>query len=195
MKYFLSIMILLLFIASAGYSQQEGWKLDKAHSSVTFSVRHMVISEVTGKFEDFEITLNSSKKDFTDAQLRASIKSASLNTDVPQRDTHLKSDDFFNVEKYPEITFTSSSVKKLDDSNYKITGNLTIRDVTKEVTFDATYNGTVAMGKSLHAGWQATTTINRFDYKLMWNKTLEGGGLIVGENVKITLNLEFTKPK
>jgi polyisoprenoid-binding protein YceI len=109
------------------------------------------------------------------------------------RDGHLKSDDFFNAEKFPEINFKSTSFEKLGDNKYKITGDLTIRDVTKNVTFDATLNGTLKTDRGVLAAWKATTTINRFDYNLKWSKTLETGGLAVGKDVIITLNLELNK--
>ena len=172
---------------------QDGWQLDKAHASVIFSVKHMVISEVTGSFKDFNVSLKSTKDDFSDASVEGTIQVASINTDNSMRDGHLKSDDFFNAEKYPQIKFKSSSFEKTGDGKYKIIGDLTIRDVTKKATFDATLIGVIHMGAETHAGWKVTTTINRFDYNLKWNKTLETGGLIVGQDVTITLNLEFKK--
>ena len=105
----------------------------------------------------------------------------------------MKSDDFFNAEKYPEIRFKSTAFEKVGENEFKITGDLTIRDVTKKVTFDAIFNGTLKTQRGLLAAWKATTTINRFDYNLKWNKTVETGGLIVGKDVTITLNLEFYK--
>jgi polyisoprenoid-binding protein YceI len=172
---------------------QSEWRLDKAHSSITFTVQHMVISSVTGSFKDFAITLKSAKNDFSDATVQSTIKVASLSTDNDRRDNHLRSDDFFNAEKYPEINFKSTSFEKLSDTKYKITGDLTIRDVTKNVTFDAVLNGTLKTDRGMLSAWKATTTINRFDYNLKWNKTIETGGLIVGQDVIITLNLELMK--
>jgi polyisoprenoid-binding protein YceI len=174
-------------------SAQSEWRLDKAHSSITFTVQHMVISSVTGSFKDFAITLKSAKNDFSDATVQSTIKVASLSTDNDRRDNHLRSDDFFNAEKYPEINFKSTSFEKLSDTKYKITGDLTIRDVTKNVTFDAVLNGTLKTDRGMLSAWKATTTINRFDYNLKWNKTIETGGLIVGQDVIITLNLELMK--
>jgi polyisoprenoid-binding protein YceI len=153
----------------------------------------MVISNVTGSFKDYTIDLKSEKDDFSDAEVQSTIKVGSLSTDNAMRDNHLKSDDFFNAEKYPEIKFKSTSFEKLSDTKYKITGDLTIRDVTKNVTFDATLNGTLKTNRGLLSAWNATTTINRFDYNLKWNKTVETGGLIVGQDVVITLNLELNK--
>lgn len=190
MKRILSFFTAVFFAASLSFSQT-AWTVDKAHSSITFSVSHMVISEVSGKFKDFDIALKSSKADFSDASVTSVIKAASISTDNDKRDNHLKSDDFFNAGQYPEIRFKSDSFEKVGDNKYKITGDLTIRDVTKKVTFDAVLNGTMkAMGKTI-AAWKATTVVNRFDYNLKWNMAIEGGGLIVGKDVTITLNLEL----
>jgi polyisoprenoid-binding protein YceI len=170
------------------------WKLDKAHSGVNFSIKHMVISEVTGNFKDFTITATSDKDDFSDLSVESTIKVASINTENDGRDKHLKSDDFFNAEKFPEIKFKSTSTEKVGDKNYKITGDLTIREITKKVTFDAVYNGTVkAPWGATIAAFKATTTINRFDYNLKWNKAIETGGLVAGDMVNIVLNIELNK--
>ena len=192
MKRTISVFIAII-IAAAFASAQSDWKLDKAHSSVTFTVRHMVISDVTGSFKDFTISLKSEKDDFSDATVQSTIKVGSISTDNTMRDNHLKSDDFFNAEKFPEINFKSTSFEKLSETKYKITGDLTIRDVTKNVTFDATLNGTLKTSRGTLSAWKATTTINRFDYNLKWNKTIESGGLIVGQDVVITLNMELNK--
>ena len=188
-----TIILLTIFIATAFAPAQSVWKLDKVHSSITFTVKHMVISEVTGSFKDFTIALKSEKDDFSNAEVQSTIKVGSLSTDNTMRDNHLKSDDFFNAEKFPEINFKSTSFEKLGDNKYKITGDLTIRDVTKNVTFDATLNGTLKTDRGMLSAWKATTTINRFDYNLKWSKTLETGGLMVGQDVIITLNLELNK--
>jgi polyisoprenoid-binding protein YceI len=192
MKKMIFVFLAIFSLTTIGTAQSE-WKFDKVHSSVTFSIRHMVISSVTGSFKDFSIVLKSDKEDFSDAMVMGTIQVASISTDNDYRDKHLKSDDFFNAEKFPEIKFKSTKFEKLDDNKYKITGDLTIRDVTKEVTFDAILNGTLKTEKGLLSAWKATTTINRFDYNLKWNKTIESGGLIVGQDVTITLNLELNK--
>lgn len=186
----------LFFVAlSAGNLQAQpiDWKLDKAHSNVTFAVTHMVISEVTGTFRDYEISVRTSQDDFSDASIQAVINVASIDTDNERRDGHLKSDDFFSAEKFPEIRFTSKSIEKIDEKNYKIHGDLTIRDITKPVTFDAVFNGRLKMGKAERVGWKATLTIDRFDFGLQWDRTIEAGGLVVGKEVKITVNLELTR--
>jgi len=195
MKYIVSLVLCSALIVAMAGAQTSGWRLDRAHSSINFSIKHMVISEVTGKFGDFDITFTSSKDDFSDATVEATIKMNSINTEASGRDNHLKSDDFFNAEKFPEIKFKSTSFKKTGDNAYKIIGDMTIRDSTKPVTFDAVYNGNAVTGKNIHSGWKATTTINRFDFGLKWNRMLETGGLVAGDKVNITLNLEFVKEK
>ena len=190
----LGILALALSMSAQTKEQAKGWKVDNSHTSISFTVPHMVISEVTGNFREFSINVTSSKPDFSDLSVDASIKVASISTDNEMRDNHLKSDDFFNAEKYPVITFKSSSVAQIDPKHYKITGDLTIRDVTKKVTFDAVFNGMVKSpwGQTV-AVWKASTVINRFDYNLKWNKTIESGGLVAGDQVTINMNVELTK--
>jgi len=193
MKYF-SILLLLMVLLISPLHGQSAWTLDNVHSGITFGVKHLVISTVTGNFKDFAVKFTSEKSDFSDAAVTATINVASISTDNDKRDAHLKSDDFFNAEKYPHITFQSTSFEKIADDKFKVTGNLTIRDVTKKVTFDAVYNGSIKTpwGKTVMS-WTATTMINRFDYNLKWDKTIESGGLIVGKDVTVTLNFEFNK--
>jgi polyisoprenoid-binding protein YceI len=191
----ISLMACIFILTTAAvFSGDKGWTLDKAHSNIGFSVKHMVISRVTGNFKKFDVLFNATKDDFTDGYVEATIDAASINTDNEKRDQHLQSDDFFNAAKYPQIKFKSSSFRKIGGSKYQITGAMTIRDVTKQVTFDAEYNGTVKSpwGATV-CSWSATTSINRFDYNLKWSKAIETGGLIVGDMVTITLDLEFTK--
>jgi polyisoprenoid-binding protein YceI len=195
MKRFKLLLLMTLLISMSALAQKTAWKLDRSHSSVEFSIRHFVISEVTGRFKDFDISVNASKPDFTDAEIEATIKVTSINSDNEKRDGHLRTDDFFNAEKFPEIKFKSASFEKVGENKYKITGDLTIRDVTKKVTFDAIYNGSIkSPWGALVTSWKATIAVNRFDYGLKWNKTIEAGGLIAGDTVIITLNLELTKP-
>lgn len=190
MKRISSILVTLIFAASFG-TAQSNWTMDQAHSSITFKISHMVISHVIGSFKEFSIALNSAKDDFSDASVDGVIKVASISTDNTMRDNHLKSDDFFNAEKFPEIHFKSTSFQKTGDNKYSIVGDLTIRDVTKKVTFDAELNGVMKTPQGLLASWTATTTVDRFDYNLKWNKAIETGGLIVGKDATVTLNMEF----
>ncbi|MGA2624645.1 MAG: YceI family protein [Bacteroidota bacterium] len=187
-------LIAIMLTLAGGLSAQTVWKADKVHSKVNFSVSHMVISEVTGDFKDFDATLTSSKDDFSDAVIDATIQMASVNTDNDKRDAHLKSDDFFNVEKFPTMTFKSTNIEKTGPGTFKITGNLTMRDVTKPVVLDTKLIGqTKTPWGATAAGFKATTVIDRFEFGTKWNKALETGGLIVGKDVTVTLLFEFDK--
>jgi polyisoprenoid-binding protein YceI len=195
MKRFILFFALTIVSVVSLMAQKPAWTLDKAHSSIAFSVRHMVISEVIGNFKDFDVTFTSTKDDYSDATVDATIKVTSINTDNERRDGHLKTDDFFNAEKFPQIKFKSTSFEKVGENKYKLTGDLTIRDVTKKVTFDAVYNGTIkAPWGATVSSWKATSSVNRFDFGLKWNKAIDTGGLIAGDIVTITLNLELNKP-
>ena len=170
------------------------WNVDKAHSSVKFNVSHLVISEVEGSFKDYEGIITSGKEDFSDAVINFSVNASSINTDNEMRDNHLKSDDFFNSVKYPSIIFKSTSFTKVSGNKYQLVGDLTIRDVTKRVTFDVEYGGSANDGYgNTKAGFKATSAINRFDYGLKWNAITEAGGMTVGSNVKLILNLQFAR--
>jgi polyisoprenoid-binding protein YceI len=177
------------------FTQAPKWVLDKAHTNVRFSVSHLVVSDVEGSFKSFDGSMSSTKPDFTDAVINFTVDVSSINTDNENRDKHLQSDDFFSASKFPQIKFASNSFQSLGSNKYKLTGDLTIRDVTKTVSFDVTYGGIInfaAMGGT-HAGFKAKTTINRFDYNLKWDKTTEAGGLVVGKDVEITLNIDMKK--
>jgi polyisoprenoid-binding protein YceI len=181
--------------SSAQYNKVQAgtWVVDKPHTNVKFSVAHLVISDVDGNFKSFDGTMESSKPDFSDAKITFSADVNSINTDNEMRDNHLKSDDFLNAAKFPQIKFVSSSFTPQGDNKYKLVGNLTIRDVTKSVTFDVKYGGTVVAMGGTHAGFKATTKIDRFDYNLKWSKTTEAGGLVAGKEVEITINADFKK--
>jgi polyisoprenoid-binding protein YceI len=181
----------MLIPASA---QPVAWRTDKAHSRVQFSVSHLVVSEVTGRFKDFDVTLQQANEDFTGSRIEAIIKTASIDTDNENRDKNLKSDDFLNAEKYPDIVFKSTAFEKSGKDAYTIKGDLTIRDITKPVVLDAKLNGMIEDGrKNPRAAFKATTSINRFEFGTKWNKTLDTGGLIAGETVVITLVMELVK--
>jgi polyisoprenoid-binding protein YceI len=169
------------------------WTLDKVHSNVLFSVSHLVVSDVEGSFKGYDGMMENTKADYSDAKINFSADVSTISTDNENRDKHLKSDDFFNAEKFPKITFVSSSFQPLGDNKYKLTGSLTIRDVTKTVTFDVKYGGSVNAMGGTHIGFKAKTTINRFDYNLKWDKTTEAGGMVVGKDVDITVNIDFKK--
>lgn len=172
------------------------WKVDKAHSSVKFTVTHLIISEVEGSFKDYDGTFSTSKDDFSNAAIHFSVDVDSISTDNTMRDGHLKSDDFFNAAAFPKMLFESTSFKKLSDSQYELIGNLTIRDFTKSVTFNVKHGGVGKDGYgNTKAGFKASSKINRFDYGLKWNALTEVGGVTVGAEVEIALNLQFTLTK
>ena len=185
-----SFILAVVLMTGQAYPQTIAWKLDKAHSSVKFSIAHLVISEVAGVFKDYDVTLTSAGADFTNATLGVTIKVASINTDNERRDGHLRSADFFDAEKYPEITFSSTGFEKTGKNTYKISGDLTIHGVTKPVVLEAVYKGEVKMGERTIVAFSASTEINRFDYGVAWNKTLDTGGLIAGDKVRIDLTYE-----
>lgn len=187
-------IVFLALILQLAVTAQSKWTLDPAHSNVRFTVPHLVISEVEGSFSKFDGSVSHNKPDFTDASIQFTVDVASVDTDNERRDGHLKSDDFFNAEKYPQMKFQSTSFKKISDNKYELNGNLTIRDVTKPVKFDVVYGGTAKDGRgTTKAGFKATTTINRFDYGLKWNAITEAGGATVGQDVTIDLKLQFAK--
>jgi len=176
-------------------AQSTKWAVDKAHSNVKFTVTHMAISEVDGNFKSFDGTLESAKPDFSDAKIQFSIDVASIGTDNENRDNHLKGDDFFNAAQFPKISFTGTSMKPLGGNKYQLTGTMTVRDVTKTVTWDVTYGGIMSTPRGRKAGFKAKATINRFDYNLKWNRAMEAGGLVVGENVDVVLNIQLNEVK
>jgi polyisoprenoid-binding protein YceI len=181
---------------TAAYPVETGkWTLDKNHSNVKFTVTHLVVSEVEGNFKIFDGTMENSKEDFSDAKINFTVDVASIDTDNERRDNHLKGDDFFNAEKFPAMKFESTSMKSLGNNKYTLAGNLTIRDVTKPVSFDVTYGGSIAAMGTTKVGFTAKTTINRFDYNLKWDKTTEAGSLVVSKEVDIKINVELNKSK
>ena len=165
------------------------WSIDNAHSEIAFKVKHMMISTVTGHFEDFEATVQTDGDNFNNASFQFSAKTASINTKNKDRDAHLKSDDFFNSEKFPEMTFVSKSF-----DGDKIIGDLTLRDVTKEITLDTDFNGiAVDPYGQTKAGFEITGQLNRKDYNLTWNAVTEAGSIVVSDKVKLVIDVQFIK--
>ena len=169
------------------------WNIDPAHSSAEFKVKHMMISNVKGNFSGISGTLIENTSDSTLSQIDATIDIGTVNTGEAQRDAHLKSADFFHHEEHPKMTFHSTHVEKKGTEEYMVTGDLTIRGVTKPVVFAV--DGPGAPGKdpwgNNRIGLSATTKINRKDFGLTWNTALEAGGILVGEEVQITLEVQF----
>lgn len=170
------------------------WKIDGAHSEINFKVKHMVVSSVTGHFDTFDASIEADREDFSDAKISFEANVASINTKNEQRDGHLKSADFFDAEKFPKLSFVSTSVKKLSDHELQVAGNLTMRGVTKAVSLDVMYNGTVAgFSGARIAGFEIRTRLNRFDFGLQWNALTEAGGVVVSNEVRIEILAEFNK--
>jgi polyisoprenoid-binding protein YceI len=170
------------------------WNIDTAHSAIHFSVRHMVVSKTRGRFTKFSGQLEFDPDNPEASKVQVTIEPASIDTADAQRDGHLRSADFFDVEKFPAASFKSTTVEDLGGDKYRITGDLTIRGVTKPVSLDATYEGS---GKDPwggeRAGFSAGTTIDRRQFGLEWNKALETGGVLVGEKVELSLEVEAVK--
>jgi polyisoprenoid-binding protein YceI len=196
MKRLTNLLFLLLFVSliNAQTKNENVWVVDKAHSKIGFAVTHLLISEVEGYFKDFDLKVVTDREDFVDAKIEFTAKTASIFTDNEKRDAHLRSDDFFNSEKFPEMKFVSKSFKKVGKNKYKLTGDLTIRDVTKPITLDVVYNGTVKdPWGNTKAGFNVTGQLNRFDYGLKWNALTELGGAVVDKIVKLKIHVELTK--
>lgn len=165
------------------------WTIDSAHSEIAFKVKHMMISTVTGHFEDFTATAQTDGDNFENARLQFTAKTASINTKNKDRDAHLKSDDFFNAEKFPEMTFVSKSF-----NGDKLVGDLTIRDITKEITLDAELQGVAVdpYGQT-KAGFEIKGEINRKDFNLTWSAVTEAGSIVVSDKVKLEVDVQFIK--
>ncbi len=200
----LSFILLALLLILPMANAQVMWMADKNHTEVQFKVKHLVISTVTGVFKDYDIKFNSSRiDDFRNATLEATIETASIFTDNEMRDNHLKSDDFLNVEEYPNIKFVSKSFKKKRGSNYEVKGDLTIRGVTKEVVLMAEHTGSAQMvapmgpmkGTNMNiTAFHVTGEIDRFDYNVKFGMVTEAGGLVVSKEIAFDFNLEFASP-
>jgi polyisoprenoid-binding protein YceI len=171
------------------------WNIDPAHSVAEFKIKHMMISNVKGQFTKLKGSVTLNERDITQSQVEASIDANSINTGEPQRDAHLKSADFFDVEKFPTLTFQSTRLGRAGDGELKVTGDLTIHGVTHNVAFHV--EGPTAPGKdpwgNTRIGLSATTKISRKDFGLTWNAALETGGILVGDEVTITLDVQFVK--
>ena len=191
MKHLRILAVAALFAANPLFA--ESFKIDKAHSQAEFKIRHMM-SNVTGRFNDFDATIDLNRSNPAASKVEFTIQSASINTANDNRDKHLRSADFFEVEKYPTIKFKSTKIASTGTDQYDVTGNLTIRDVTREVTVPVTFLGFAKdpWGKE-RAGFELETKLNRKDYGLNWNKALDQGGFLLADDVKISIAIEAVK--
>ena len=186
-----SLLLLLLGIACVPAVAQTSWKLDNTHTNIRFSVTHMTISQVDGKFNDFTGSVTSHSDDFAGSEVAFTAQVASIDTDSERRDGHLKSNDFFNAEEYPELKLSGKIEKKGD--KYTLVGEFTIRDVTKPIVFDVEYFGQIEGKHGKKAGFKVTGVIDRFDYNLKWDNALKDGGLVVSSEIGITCNVELNE--
>ena len=213
MKKLLVIFLCLFTIASLSFSQRRGrsrpvnepqtvvpenlpetkWTVDKDHSGILFTIKHLGFNEINGVIQNFDGDLVHQKSDYSDAKISFTASVMSLNTSNEMRDKQLKSPDFFNAPEFPEIKFESTSFKPIGNKKYKLVGKLTIKGVTRSVSFDVEYGGMVTSMGMQKIAFKALTTINRFDYDLAWNQMAGENIPVIDKNVNLELNLEFTK--
>jgi polyisoprenoid-binding protein YceI len=170
------------------------WVIDPAHSKIGFKVKHLMIANVQGSFKKFDANVSIDNEDVSTLNVSVKIDTASITTEAEDRDTHLKSADFFDSEKYPNITFESTGAKDLGDEMYELKGNLTIKETTKPITLTVEYGGTITdPWGNTKAAFSVTGEVNRKDFGMVWNAALETGGVLVGDKVKLDCDVEFTK--
>ncbi len=187
----INTLFTLLLVAAGSAFAQTTWTIDKAHSKISFNVQHMAVSEVEGNFKDFDGSVVSKAADFNGAEVTFTAKTASIDTDNEKRDGHLKSPDFFDAEKHPELSFKGNLVK--DGGKYKLKGNLTMHGVTKPAEFEVTYGGTINTGKGEKAGFKIIGKLNRQEYGLTWSNKVPTGELVVGDTVDIIGKIKVDK--
>lgn len=192
-----AVLTLALALINIPAAKAQNWELDSMHSNIKFSVKYLKLSDVDGRFTDFKATLSTKDgnfKDLKDAKVTTEIAVKSINTDIAKRDEHLRSPDFFDEAKYPKITFVSTGIKALGDNNYEISGKLTMKNVTKDIVLKAQYLGLDKDGYGMtRAMWHAEGMIKRYDYGIKFNKVTEAGSILISDEVKIGLNLQFIK--
>lgn len=169
------------------------WIVDASHTNIGFTVKHMMVSKVRGSFTGIEGTIDGDPEELTSANIEFKVDMATINTHNEDRDNHLRSADFFDVEAHPQMTFVSTDIQKVDDSEYNVTGDLTIKGVTKKATFEAEYEGraTNPWGQEV-VGYTVEGKISRKEFDLTWNQALETGGVLVGDDIKIAIEIEAT---
>ncbi|MEK0412556.1 MAG: hypothetical protein RL070_44 [Bacteroidota bacterium] len=168
--------------------------LDPMHSEITFKVKHLMITNVTGSFQNFSASMTAASEDFSDAAISFEAAIASISTGNEQRDTHLKSEEFFDATNFPTLSFVSRSFTKKAGSNYTLTGNLTLKGVTKEVTLDVEFGGTMTdFYGQFKAGFEISGTINRSEFGLTWSAVTEAGGVVVSDEVKLHMAVQMIK--
>ena len=170
------------------------WTLDPIHSEIHFKIRHLMITNVTGQFNTYEAAVETENEDFMHSKISFTADVASISTGNEQRDGHLKAPDFFDAEKYPKISFVATKYERVDDDSYELYGDLTIRDTTKPVKLDVEFGGVVKdPWGNTRAGFEINGKINRKDYGLVWNATTETGGLMLGDDVRVSASVQLIK--
>lgn len=195
MKAIRHLSALVLFAALPLLAQMpatDTFTVDKNHSTAMFKVRHMM-ANVVGQFRDFNADVNIDRENPAKSSVEFTIQATSIDTGNPNRDNHLRTSDFFDVAKFPTITFKSTAVTAKSKNDFDVTGDLTMHGITKRVTLPVTFMGFAKTAKGEKAGFEIETTINRKDYEVLWNKSLDEGGLLLGDDVKVTINLEMDK--
>ena len=188
-----AILTALVLVLGFGTVAAQGtYGIDSAHSSVGFKVRHLV-SKVSGGFNEFDGTIVADFENLDASSVEFTIQASSIDTKNEKRDGHLRSPDFFDVEKYPEITFKSSKITKIDGDSFAAAGTLTMRGVSKEVVLTVDFLGEMTAMGGTRAGYELTTTLNRKDYGVSWNRALDAGGFVLGDDVEVNINLEVIK--
>lgn len=189
-----SIVTLFAFITMTAFAQTQEWKFDPAHSFIQFSIDHLTIAEVSGKFADYQMNVKADKADFSDAKVEVLIQTASIDTGVPQRDEHLKSPDFFNIEKNPTIKFVGKKFDKQKNGSYRVSGSLTINGITKDIVLDGKLSGPLKdPWGSQRVGLVLSGKIDRYDFGMKYNSVLETGGFVIGKEVRLKASVELTK--
>ncbi|MEP0264079.1 YceI family protein [Dokdonia sp.] len=189
-----TITFLTLLLTTITFGQESTWSIDASHSSIGFDIDHLVISQTEGTFNDYSAVIKADEADFSDATFEITIQTTSVDTKNERRDNHLRSADFFEVEKYPTINFKVTEFKKIEGKKYKLTGLFTMHGVSKEVTLDATFGGVITHPSfGTRAGLRITGEVNRYDFGLEYNAAMEAGGYILGKEVRIDCRLEMVK--
>jgi len=192
MRKTLTLIALWALLAAVPAAAQGTYSIDTAHSNVGFKIRHLV-ARVSGEFTEFDGTIVTDFRNLDASSVEFTITTASIDTDNEKRDGHLRSADFFDAENYPEITFKSSKITKKDDDTYVVAGILNIRGVAQPVILNVDYLGEMQAMGGTRAGYEVSTTINRQDFGVSWNRTLDQGGVLLGDDVEVTINLEVVK--
>lgn len=192
MKVMRTLLVLAAFAALPLFAETETFVVDKNHSTATFKIRHMM-ANVVGQFRDFSADVNIDRANPEKSAVEFTIQTTSVDTGSTNRDNHLRSADFFEVEKFPTITFKSTEVVAKSKNDFSVTGDLTMHGVTKRVTLPVTFLGFGKTARGEKAGFEIETTLNRKDYGVIWNRNLDEGGVLLGDDVKVSINLEMDK--